>query len=549
MTPAELLDEQQLIDELQRLADHPSLAPRSAELSVLAKDLKSANRLDQWAEVGLADAYVRPESVITPPVGQAVRHDGRLEAALGILVFIPLLVTWFGLREAVRAYGELSEEDPRESTRPFLQLWQSGFGGHLSALGRFENVALMAVLLIALLVLLSVWHARVRARTEREETERQSEREQLLAELASVLTRTQMVLAPHRSASPQQFAAELTKAATQMRDLASKSASSHRALTGTTTTVSKSIDALKAAADALTLEVPKLGVAASRIEQTLRDGRTAADKASVAGADAARGIADRVKAAGDTVEASLRSLIAAQQSLVTKSESVASATDRASQALVASTGRTGDAVDGMREATERWDAAAAHWQDAAARLDARIGALVGASPLPETMTMPASAEPGAGVGFGVSGHGVPWISGTNGDPAAGYGYGHDATGASGASAGPGGGPETNGHAGQSTAQNSAQNSAWSGTDSVGDTRTIPAGHRAPDPARTPGADPAGTPGADPAGTPGDGHADDDSLKSEATRVLPSPRRQPPSPAGPVDPPPQPQDRPSAGGDA
>lgn len=412
MTPAELLDEQRLSEELRRLTAHPSLAPRSAELKVLAADLESDHQLDRWAEADLVDAYVRPESVLTPPAGVAGRHDGRLEAALGILVFIPLLVTWFGLREAVRAYGELSRVDPKESTRPFLQLWQSGFGGHLSALGRFENVALMAVLLIALLVLLSVWHARVRALTEREEREQQAERERLLAELASVLTRTQIVLAPHRSASPQQFTAELTKAATQMRQLATKAEAGHKALSGTTTAVSRSIDALKAAADALTLEVPKLGVAASRIEQTLRDNRTAADKASVAGADAARGLADRVKAAGDTVESSLRSLIAAQQSLVTKSESVAAATDRASQALVASTGRTGDAVDGMREATERWDAAAAHWQDAAARLDARMGAMAGASALPGGPIAPSSTLLGSRtVPAPAGGHGDTGYSG------------------------------------------------------------------------------------------------------------------------------------------
>lgn len=490
MTPAELLDKQKLVDELQRLAAHPSLAPRSAELGVLAQDLKPGHQLDRWAEVDLVDAYVRPESVVTPPAGPAGRHDGRLEAALGILVFIPLLVTWFGLREAVRAYGELSKVDPKESTRPFLQLWQSGFGGHLSALGRFENVALMAVLLIALLVLLSVWHARVRARTDREETEQQSERERLLAELASVLTRTQMVLAPHRSASPQQFTSELTKAATQMRQLASKAETSHKALTGTTTAVSRSIDALKAAADALTVEVPKLGVAASRIEQSLREGRTAADKASVAGADAARGIADRVKAAGDTVEASLKSLIAAQQSLVSKSESVAEATDRASQALIASTGRTGDAVDGMREATERWDAAAAHWQDAAARLDARIGALAGASNLPGALTVP-SAPGAAGNGHGNgdghgnrNGHG--WNGGAYGDPGGGFGPAADE-------------------------------------------------HAAHEPTA---ADPSA---ADPSA--------DDTLRSEATRVLPGRGRHIPSPAEPVDSPPRPPHRPPGGGDA
>ncbi|MFI6088702.1 hypothetical protein [Streptomyces sp. NPDC051218] len=496
MTPAELLDKQKLIDELQRLAAHPSLAPRSAELSVLAADLKPAHQLDRWAEVDLVDAYVRPESVLTPPAGRAGRHDGRLEAALGILVFIPLLVTWFGLREAVRAYGDLSKEDPKESTRPFLQLWQSGFGGHLSPLGRFENVALMAVLLIALLVLLSVWHARVRARTEREETQQQSERERLLAELASVLTRTQMVLAPHRSASPQQFTSELTKAAGQMRQLASKAETSHKALTGTTTTVSKSIDALKAAADALTLEVPKLGVAASRIEQTLRDGRTAADKASTAGADAARGIADRVKAAGDTVEASLKSLIAAQQSLVTKSESVAEATDRASQALVASTGRTGDAVDGMREATERWDAAAAHWQDAAARLDARIGALAGSSMPLGAPSVPAPA--------GAAGNGHGWRGGAemNGGTAGAHPTGvHTATG-----------------------------DPWSGL-SVDTADGLAADEQTVDEQTI------------------DEHVADDSLRSEATRALHARGRHIPAPADPVEPPPWPPHRSPGGGDA
>ncbi|MEV8017080.1 hypothetical protein AB0O76_12170 [Streptomyces sp. NPDC086554] len=498
MTPAELLDRQKLVDELQRLADHPSLTPRSAELGVLAKDLKPPHQLDRWAELDLVDAYVRPESVVTEPAGSG-RRDGLLEAALGVLVFIPLLVTWFGLREAVRAYGELSEVDREESTRPFLQLWQSGFGGHLSALGRFENVALMAVLLIALLVGLSVWHARVRARTEQEEAEQQRERDRLLADLASVLTRTQMLIAPYRSASPKQFTSELTKAATQMEQLAAKAATSHKALTGTTSAVSRSIDALKAAADSLTLEVPKLGVAANHIEQTLRDGRTAADKAGAANADAARGIADRVKAAGDTVEASLRSLVAAQQSLVTKSESVAAATDRASQALVASTDRTGDAVDGMREATERWDAAAAHWQDAAARIDARIGTLVG-TPSP--------------LGGGDS------LAGTPSPP---------------------GGGETNGH-------------AWSGTPHV------PGPGQHADPGGAGAADGGGVrwsgdPGPGHAGAAGGygGHGDQggsgggvrDAAPWSGTNGDPSPHL--PSPTRPLDPPTRPQRPPASGG--
>ncbi|WP_223777490.1 hypothetical protein [Streptomyces sp. 135] len=411
MTPAQLLDKALIIKELRRLAALPALEPRGAELTALHRDLGSMTRLDSWAELDLVQTYVRPESVRTPPEQTSGRRDRLLEAALGILVFVPLLITWFGLREAVRAYGELAEEDRKQATRPFLQLWQSGFGGHLSSFGRFENVALMAVVLIALLVGLSVWHARVRAHAEHDDAAREAEKERLLAELASVLTRTQMLLAPHRSASPQQFTTELTKAAKEMGDLAAKAERSHKALSGATASVGQATDALKNAALSLTKEVPKLGAVADRIDTALRDGTAATAKAGRANALAARGIADHVKAAGDTVEASLKALVAAQQSLVAKSESVAKATEAASQALVSSTGRTGDAVDGMREATERWDAAAAHWQDAAARLDARMDTLAGALPALALTPAPVAAQAHA---IPYAGNGRP-----NGTPAEG----------------------------------------------------------------------------------------------------------------------------------
>ncbi|WP_409238220.1 hypothetical protein [Streptomyces sp. PA5.6] len=419
MTPAQLLDKALIVKELRRLAALPALTPRSAELTVLHQDLSGSNQLDRWAEIDLVQAYVRPESVRTSQDRTSGRHDRLLEAALGVLVFIPLLITWFGLREAVRAYGELADENPEQATRPFLQLWQSGFGGHLSSLGRFENVALMAVLLIALLVGLSVWHARVRVRTERAEDAREAEQDRLLAELAAVLTRTQMLLASHRSASPQQFTAELTKAALKMQQVTTKAERSHNALTGATASVSQATEALRQAARALTKEVPKLGDATDRINTTLRDGTHETAKAGRANAQAARGIVDHVKTAGDTVEASLKALVAAQQSLVTRSESVAKATELASQALVASAGRTGDAVDGMREATERWDAAAAHWQDAAARLDARLATLTGALPAPA----PAPVGGGYGSANGAYGAGGGAVSGPYGSAAGGYGGG------------------------------------------------------------------------------------------------------------------------------
>lgn len=422
--------QKKLAAELRILATEPAFELRSAELIDLAHDLEQGTRLDRWADLDLLQAYVRPESLAQPPpsrraplhsqlrtalaakagAGALVRtvrdeirqrpvREGFLEAALGVLVFVPLLITWFGLREAVRAYGELSEENPKEATRPFLQLWQTGFGGHLAPSGRFENVALMAVVLISLLVVLSVWHARARSRADRVEAGLNGEQEYLLGRLASVLTRIQLSLVPHRAASPQQFTAGLSKAATRMESLASRADRSHNSLVNSAKALEDATTSLERAALALTGELPKLGTAADRIEAAVRDGQTATVKAGTENQAAAGQIADRIKSAGDTVEASLKALAASQQSLATKSETVAQATERASQALVASAGRTNDAVDGMREATERWDAAAAHWQDAAARLDTGLRGLSVAQPrvaaFPDTG---AGAVPGATAG-------------------------------------------------------------------------------------------------------------------------------------------------------
>ncbi|WP_255954783.1 hypothetical protein [Streptomyces odontomachi] len=407
-----LLTKDVLATQLNKLADEPRITPRAAELRALAHDLQHGTHLDQWAEVDLVHSFVRPESLAPASSGggagrlralvdylrttgprnrsftgivrwlrdglrqQPVR-DGALEAMMGVLVFIPLLVTWIGLREAVGAYGELSKVDRKEAARPFLQLWQSGFGGHLSPIGRFENVALATVVFITLLVLLAIWQARARARAERQETERHEADEHLLGSLAALLTQAQFALVPHRAAGPQQFARELTGAAKRLGSLAAQAEASHKALTTTGTLIKQATDDLQAAARGLTAEIPKIGGVASRLETVVRSGQEAIVRAGKENTAAADGIAERIKAAGATVESALGTLATAQQALVAKSETVAQASERASQALLASTARTNEAVDGMRDATERWDAVAAHWQDAAARLDSGIRTLTG----------------------------------------------------------------------------------------------------------------------------------------------------------------------------
>ncbi|GLZ11640.1 hypothetical protein Acsp04_18750 [Actinomadura sp. NBRC 104425] len=364
----------------------------------MAGDLEKGRRLERWAEIDLVNAFARPESLTVPPPAapsgpwwkRLVEHPDRertLEVALGAVIFVPLLVTWYGLWKAIRAYGELTREDPRQATRPFLQLWQSGFGGRLTGIARFEHVALTAVLIIFALVLLSVLHSLARAHGERADAEAdakvRAEHARLLGELASVLTSVQLELVPHRDTSPDRFTGVLSQAAKRLDAVIKQAKEQQRQLTAAVQLTGKAAEELgkatgqmKRAAQTLSDGVPQLTGAADRIEQAVRAAEAAAAQAGTDTAGAAHGIADTLRQASDTLRAALHDLAATQKALTDKSQSVVDATDRAAKALVDSGGSTDRAVTGMLAATDRWDAAAAHWQDAAARLDTSVRALL-----------------------------------------------------------------------------------------------------------------------------------------------------------------------------
>lgn len=409
-----LVDSAELARELRSLADQPQLEGRKKELQALADDLQHGRDLETWAELDLLQAFVRAE-LLEPVAAAAPRPRGSgaagqrvwgwlrrvreapLEAALGVMVFVPLLVTWAGLRLASGAYGELTKDNPKEASRPFLQLWQSGFDGHLSSYERFDSVALTAVGFIGVLLLLAVWHAWARTRAENEQAAQEAAGALVVGRLTSVLTRTQLALAAHRNASPQRFTAELSRAATQLRTLTERANKTHSKLVQVAEATESAAQGISAATDRLAQEMPTLGAAAGRIETAVADGaaavRTAQEHTTRTGQDnvtAVREVGDRIERAALVIDTALKDLSAAQQQLVGLSDKALRASDQASQSMVRSADRTGEAVEDMRKASEQWDAAAAHWLDAAARLDASIRVLSGSA-------QPADAAPhGAG---------------------------------------------------------------------------------------------------------------------------------------------------------
>ncbi|ONK14434.1 hypothetical protein [Streptomyces sp. MP131-18] len=419
MQHAPLTDTTELARELRLLSDEELLALRRAELRGLADDLEHDRNLAEWAEIDLLQAFARQESMapaapaparrgalgtlrhlLSPafrqglkgrPAGQLLRdavaavrrrrvRDDLLEAALGILVFVPLLITWYGLREAGRAYDELAGEDPEEATRPFLQLWQSGFDGRVSTLGEFDNVALMAVLLISLLVLLAIWHARVRSRTEREWDAQQTERERLMGRLTSVLTRTQLALSGQRLSTPRQFTGELSKAAGRLGTLVRRATDGQQALATATTAAHDATTELRAAAQRIVDAATPLGAATVRLEAAVQSGQAETTRVSSANAAEVRDVGERITRMGQQIEAALTELTTVQRELTATTQAAAQASHEAAEAVTHSAARTDDAVLGMREAAERWDVAAAHWQDAAARVDTGVRELTGRPP-------------------------------------------------------------------------------------------------------------------------------------------------------------------------
>ncbi|MGJ3561752.1 hypothetical protein ACR6C2_40025 [Streptomyces sp. INA 01156] len=60
-------------------------------------------------------------------------------------------------------------DDPKAAGRPFLQLWQSGFDGHLSGAYRFGHVAVGGCLALVMLFVLTAVHGYRRTRAERRE--------------------------------------------------------------------------------------------------------------------------------------------------------------------------------------------------------------------------------------------------------------------------------------------------------------------------------------------------------------------------------------------
>ncbi|MGW1728139.1 hypothetical protein ACWCQK_35255 [Streptomyces sp. NPDC002306] len=345
MVAGKQLDKGVAARHLEDMAQDPALAPRAEELRALAVALDSTDTeaLNAWADLDLLSHFARSESVTTEtvPDGTATRLDSILDWVLGALVFLPLLFTWFGLWQASSAYGALTADDPKAAGRPFLQLWQSGFDGHLGVLFRFGHVAVGGCITLATLFVLTTVHGYRRSAAERRDERTRERTRAVLARLIPVLTHAQLLLNEHRFASPQRFATELNAAAGRLQRMHSKAITTQEELTRAARLVSEATDKAEQRFVQAEAYVRPIENVVLRIEEAVRESGTAIQSA-------VRNLDDPLDQAGrrlaDAVSGQTSVLDEALEKLRTAGDEMRDVLARAAGRLETAVGDNGDTV-------------------------------------------------------------------------------------------------------------------------------------------------------------------------------------------------------------
>ncbi|MEU9081356.1 hypothetical protein [Streptomyces sp. NPDC048357] len=288
-------DPKALAAELRELAAHPRAGSHSTALRELADAVARGAGLEVWAGGGLVAAYGGPDALAPGPDKDAARGR-RLGVLPTVLVFVPLLITWFGLGAAAWAYQRMRDAGST-AQGSFLTLWQQGFDGQLWPVLRFDMMALWTVLALSALATATMMRHRWEERDE-------GERRLLSQRLSGALAQTQALAAGAAAASPGRFTAELQGAAERLRDLLGQAA-----------TVQQSARNLVAQADSAAGRSVAATAALDSAAGALRSGTTQI-RTSVQSATAA---ADEVAAGSRLLAESVDAAVTALRTSVTES--------------------------------------------------------------------------------------------------------------------------------------------------------------------------------------------------------------------------------------
>lgn len=210
-----------LAQRLQRSGDS-NAAARLSSLAVAVEKRGATAR--QWAST---DIYkiIEPDSIVEGYRNRRISAPSCLleiiEVLRNTLIFLPIVVTWFGVSQATAMYSTLLSEElkvnPRQVEQPFLYLWQQGFGGRLPGWLTLSSVAFAdAIILLIILVLTLLVHSFSNASQLQEERHAQK----LHADLVHAIARASLLLRDR--SQPTAPADELKQIAQDMDDMANQ---------------------------------------------------------------------------------------------------------------------------------------------------------------------------------------------------------------------------------------------------------------------------------------------------------------------------------------
>ncbi len=201
-----VLGRRELAEELDGMAASLNeVDPRSAErLGDLARSVGTEEGRVRWADVDLRRAFN------TERLAQAyaLRREGGYgspaidiaDRARQVLILLPILLTWYALAEASKAYDTYIANNPNEVRLPLLLLWQRGFGGEASPFApSFATVALTDAIIIALIIVLTFF---AHGRRERREDQIAATAGHFQADLDNALGAATVALAADRGTRP-----------------------------------------------------------------------------------------------------------------------------------------------------------------------------------------------------------------------------------------------------------------------------------------------------------------------------------------------------------
>jgi hypothetical protein len=199
-------EREQLAEHLEEMAGtlQPVDARAADRMSGLALAVATDEGRQRWAEVDLRRVFNTERLAYALALqregGYAHSTIAGADRLRNILVLVPILLTWFALAEAAKAYDRYLALNPDEVRQPFLLLWERGFGGQASAFApSFSTVALIDAFLIATIIALTLYsHGRREAREEK--IDQTAERFQ--SDIDNVLAEASVVLAVDRGSRP-----------------------------------------------------------------------------------------------------------------------------------------------------------------------------------------------------------------------------------------------------------------------------------------------------------------------------------------------------------